>query len=294
MDYVNLLAGSFTRGDVFSTGNTLPLVGRPWGFNHWALQTNDGRSAWWFNGNDHEFKWIRCTHQPSPWIGDYGWFMVGPQMGGFASSPTGFFEPRAATVLPHVLDFRTAPDGMRVELAPTMHGASLRVTFPSTTRLEKRICIKLGGGGNDGYEQSNGGVDARTNRHSGAVGNNFAHHLRVESLTSSQFEGRGRDCFCFSYDRGATVVEVHLATSFIGKVRTSVTTRRRRGARRDVPRRPRPREICRKSSSPTTPCGRRARTSGTPCYQERPSTTQNYRARRRGTSRCFIPVCIGR
>ena len=81
VDYVNLLAGSFTRGDVFSTGNTLPLVGRPWGFNHWALQTNDGRSAWWFNGNDHEFKWIRCTHQPSPWIGDYGWFMVGPQMG---------------------------------------------------------------------------------------------------------------------------------------------------------------------------------------------------------------------
>ena len=78
VDYVNLLAGSFTRGDVFSTGNTLPLVGRPWGFNHWALQTNEGRSAWWFNGNDHEFKWIRCTHQPSPWIGDYGWWMIGP------------------------------------------------------------------------------------------------------------------------------------------------------------------------------------------------------------------------
>ena len=100
-----------------------------------------------------------------------------------------------------------------------MHGASLRVTFPAT-RLEKRICI-MGGGGNDGYEQSNGGVDARTNRHSGAVGNNFAHHLRVESLTSSQFEGRGRDCFCFAYDRGATTVEVHLATSFIGKAQAS-------------------------------------------------------------------------
>ena len=145
-------------------------------------------------------------------------FYTGPQMGGFASNPTGFFEPRAATVLPHVLDFRTAPDGMRIELAPTMHGASLRVTFPSTTRLEKRICVKLGGGGNDGYEQSNGGVDARTNRHSGAVGLNFAHHLRVESKTQAQFEARGRDCFCFAYDRGATQVEVHLATSFIGKV----------------------------------------------------------------------------
>jgi hypothetical protein len=47
VEYANILAGSFTKGDVFSTGNTLPLVGRPWGFNHWAIQTNDGQSAWW-------------------------------------------------------------------------------------------------------------------------------------------------------------------------------------------------------------------------------------------------------
>jgi hypothetical protein len=25
----------------FSEGNTLPLLGRPWGFNHWAPQTSD-------------------------------------------------------------------------------------------------------------------------------------------------------------------------------------------------------------------------------------------------------------
>ncbi|KAH8068506.1 glycosyl hydrolase [Aureococcus anophagefferens] len=113
VEYANLLAGSFTKGDVFSTGNTMPLVGRPWGFNHWALQTNDGQSSWWFNGNDHEFRWIRCTHQPSPWIGDYGWFFVGPQMGGFTTKPTGFFEPRSGRIKPHAMDFRTAPDGMR-------------------------------------------------------------------------------------------------------------------------------------------------------------------------------------
>ena len=92
MDYVNLLAGSFTRG-VFSTGNTLPSsAGRGDLITGRCRRTT--AKAWWFNGNDHEFKWIRCTHQPSLWIGDYGWFMLGPQMGGFASSPTGF-EPRA-------------------------------------------------------------------------------------------------------------------------------------------------------------------------------------------------------
>lgn len=55
-DLVNPLAGTFTDGQRFSTGNTLPLVGRPWGFNHFAPQTNDGRSSWWFGGNDHTFR----------------------------------------------------------------------------------------------------------------------------------------------------------------------------------------------------------------------------------------------
>lgn len=83
-ELVNLLAGSFTDGDRFSTGNTLPLVGRPWGFNHWAPQTKDGgrnTGSWWFKGSDHTLTWMRCTHQPSPWIGDWGYFLFSPQLG---------------------------------------------------------------------------------------------------------------------------------------------------------------------------------------------------------------------
>ena len=107
-DYVNLLAGTFTDGNVFSTGNTLPLVGRPWGFNHWAPQTRDGNrntGSWWFRGNDHQFTWFRCTHQPSPWIGDWGWFLFSPQVGNHGDrNPTMFWEPRAAVIKPHLFD----------------------------------------------------------------------------------------------------------------------------------------------------------------------------------------------
>ncbi len=35
-DLVNTLAGTDSRFD-YSTGNTLPLVARPWGFNHWQV-----------------------------------------------------------------------------------------------------------------------------------------------------------------------------------------------------------------------------------------------------------------
>ena len=133
-DYVNLLAGTFTDGNVFSTGNTLPLVGRPWGFNHWSPQTRDGNrntGSWWFRGNDHIFTWFRCTHQPSPWIGDWGWFLFSPQVGNHGDrNPTMFWEPRAAVIKPHLFDAVFSPLGVRMELTPTMHGAMIRVTFP--------------------------------------------------------------------------------------------------------------------------------------------------------------------
>ena len=172
-----------------------------------------------------------------------------------------------------------------------MHGASLRVTFPATQRLEKRICIKLGGGGNDGYEQSNGGVDARTNRHSGAVGFKVSRIICGWSLLqvrSSRDEAGlllllRRIAWRFIYYRGGAVTRrpCDVLPDWDGVPATSVRDAMASDARdmyrelsrarhrRDVPRRPKPREICRKSSSRTTPCDRRARTSGTRCYQER-------------------------
>jgi putative alpha-1,2-mannosidase len=108
VDFVNLLAGSFTDGNRFSTGNTLPLIGRPWGFNHWSPQSKDGSrrtGSWWFQGSEHRFTWLRCTHQPSPWIGDWGSFLFGPQVGDkIDRNPQFFWEPRAAILKPHLFD----------------------------------------------------------------------------------------------------------------------------------------------------------------------------------------------
>jgi hypothetical protein len=85
-EFVSITTGTFTDGQSFSTGNTLPLISLPWGFNNWAPQTQDGSrysTSWWFSGNVHMLKWFRCTHQPSPWIGDYAWFLFMPQLVSF-------------------------------------------------------------------------------------------------------------------------------------------------------------------------------------------------------------------
>jgi hypothetical protein len=60
----------------------------------------------------------------------------------------GFWEPRGATLRPYLFDATTGPDGMRIELTPSMHGAMMRVTFPSFNpgNTEKRICFKVDDG----------------------------------------------------------------------------------------------------------------------------------------------------
>lgn len=144
-EFPNLLAGSFTEGLKFSTGNTLPLICRPWGFNHWTPQTNEGKTSWFFSPVAHEFRWLRMTHQPSPWMGDWAWMQMGPQMGGLVEEPVMFWEPMAARFKPHVFDARLGPDNMRIQVTPTEHAAIVRITFPELNprNLQKRVCFRL-------------------------------------------------------------------------------------------------------------------------------------------------------
>eukprot|EP01041_Mallomonas_annulata_P009663 gene9663-20092_t len=235
-DFVNLLAGSFTDGRKFSTGNTLPLVGLPWGFNHWAPQSIDGNrhaGSWWFNGNVHQMTWLRCTHQPSPWIGDWGWFLFGPQISDVPDhNPTNFYEPRAATIKPHVFDAKVAPYGMRIELTPTMHGAILRVTFPtlkSNDNKHKRICFREASWDGSGGDTPNPWITgvARQISVDRMVVSKFGLYIRIEAEASPKpvIEARG-DIYCFLYPNDATVVKVRLATSLISHKQATVNLNR--------------------------------------------------------------------
>lgn len=87
VDYASILSGTRSRID-YGTGSLLPFVGRPWSMNNWALQTNNYAgaiasplSSWWYHPEDREAYGIRCTHQASPWIYDYGEFLITPAVG---------------------------------------------------------------------------------------------------------------------------------------------------------------------------------------------------------------------
>lgn len=216
-DFVNLLAGTFTDGGKFSTGNTLPLIGMPFGFNHWAPQTIDENpysGSWWFHGSDHILTWLRCTHQPSPWIGDWGYFAFTAMVGGPNRNPQHFWEPRGATIRPYLFDATVAPHGIRMELTPTMHGAILKVTFPSTP-MEKRICFTsthVEAHGTDGVPWLR--ASSRQVHQDRMPITNFGLYIRAESAGASSVDNDS-DMTCFQYRSDSAVVFVRIATSLI-------------------------------------------------------------------------------
>lgn len=79
-EYVTTLVG--TQSDYsLSTGNTYPAVALPWGMNFWTPQTGKMGDGWAYTYGSHTIRGLKQTHQPSPWINDYGQFSIMPVRG---------------------------------------------------------------------------------------------------------------------------------------------------------------------------------------------------------------------
>ena len=65
----------------FSNGNVYPVTALPFGMANFTLQTDGGAGNWFYSPLAHSFEGIRLTHQPSPWVGDYGHMLFFPFSG---------------------------------------------------------------------------------------------------------------------------------------------------------------------------------------------------------------------
>ena len=77
---VNILMGTDSEHQL-SNGNTFPAIALPWGMNHWTPQTGRMGSGWQYSYDAHKIRGFKQTHQPSPWINDYGCFSLMPLTG---------------------------------------------------------------------------------------------------------------------------------------------------------------------------------------------------------------------
>ena len=80
VEYVNPLMGTQSTYEL-STGNTYPAIARPWGMNFWMPQTGKMGDGWAYVYTANKIRGFKQTHQPSPWINDYGQFSLMPVVG---------------------------------------------------------------------------------------------------------------------------------------------------------------------------------------------------------------------
>lgn len=130
IDLVNIKQGT-KSSPRFSKGNTLPLVQRPFGMAAFVPQT-DSRGGWFYHPDSHYLEGVRLTHQPSPWIYDYGTFLMTPQNGvivdNLARAWSGY-KPEEAVLSPTYMKLHFLKTRCDFELVPTERGAVCRLDF---------------------------------------------------------------------------------------------------------------------------------------------------------------------
>ena len=134
VDYVSTLVGSLSEHS-FSTGNTYPAIALPWGMNFWTPVTGNMGDGWAYRYDAHLIRGFEQTHQPSPWINDYGQFAIMPVRDSKAvdqNARASWFTHLSETARPHYYQVYLADHDINVEITPTDRAASLLFTFPES------------------------------------------------------------------------------------------------------------------------------------------------------------------
>ena len=134
VDYVSTLVGTASKYTL-STGNTYPAIAIPWGMNFWVPQTGKMGDGWQYVYSADKIRGFKQTHQPSPWINDYGQFSLMPTVGEKIfdeDKRASWFSHKAETARPYYYKVYLADYDVTAELAPTARAAMLQFTYPET------------------------------------------------------------------------------------------------------------------------------------------------------------------
>ncbi|MBE7398332.1 GH92 family glycosyl hydrolase [Bacteroides fragilis] len=192
--YVNPLMGTQSSFEL-STGNTYPAIARPWGMNFWTPQTGKMGDGWQYTYTANKIKGFKQTHQPSPWINDYGQFSIMPITG----KPE-FDEEKRASWFSHKGEFATpayykvylAEHDVVTEMTPTERAVLFRFTFPENEHsyvvvdaFDKGSYVKV-------IPEENK-IIGYTTRNSGGVPENFKNYFVIEFDKPFSYKGTFAD-----------------------------------------------------------------------------------------------------
>lgn len=217
---VNILQGTDST-PAFSRGNTLPIAARPFGMNHWTLQSN-ANSPWMFAPGQRRIQGFRCTHQLSPWLGDYGHAVFLPFCGTInpdSSSRASSYRPEDATLSPHILKLQLMRYGICCELIPTERCALLSIQYSKPERPGFLFDIPGQEAPTIVEDRAHKTISFLSTENSGGVVAGFATYYVMKFSHAwadySVKEIHGHHVGILQFDHSVRALEVRTATSFI-------------------------------------------------------------------------------
>lgn len=181
VDYVNPLVGTLSKVSL-STGNTYPAIALPWGMNFWMPQTGKMGDGWAYVYTADKLRGFKQTHQPSPWINDYGQFAIMPITGKPVFNEderASWFSHKAEVAKPYYYRVYLADHDVVTELTPTERAVMFRFTFPETDQSYV-VVDALDRGSSVKIIPSENKIIGYTTRNSGGVPDNFKNYFVVK------------------------------------------------------------------------------------------------------------------
>lgn len=187
---VNPLQGTDSRRD-FSHGNTYPAVAMPFPMGTWAPQTEPVEDSFFYQYRSHQIRGIRLTHQPSPWMGDYGAFSLMPVSGTLAvteEARASEFRHETEEARPDYYKVRLDRWKTAVEVTPTERCARFRFSFdqPKSAYV---ILDAFAGGSQVGILSDRRTVVGVARNNRGGVGHSFGTYFVL--VFDQPFKARG-------------------------------------------------------------------------------------------------------
>ncbi|HEY8969650.1 MAG TPA: GH92 family glycosyl hydrolase, partial [Puia sp.] len=143
VDYVNTIIGTPYAGfaEGLEGGGTIPAVGLPYAMTNFLPQTGEskmGRTSYVYE--DKTVMGFLASHQPTVWMGDYGYVSVMPQVGALRTLPHDRalpFDHASEVTKPYyysvVLD-AGSQQKIKAEIAAASRAAIFRFTFPAAEK----------------------------------------------------------------------------------------------------------------------------------------------------------------
>ena len=150
--------------------------------NFWTPQTGKMGDGWTYTYDADKIRGFKQTHQPSPWINDYGQFAIMPLTGDIVfdeDERASWFSHKAEEATPYYYKVYLADYDVTTEISPTERAAFFIFTFPEADKAFVIVDAFDNGSSITVIPEENK-ITGYTTKNSGGVPDNFKNYFVIE------------------------------------------------------------------------------------------------------------------